>query len=68
MIQRIKKKLGSGITSWLNDEAGNTTIDWVVLLSGILGMTLLVMISISGGVQVFGEGAEDELTAREVGF
>ena len=68
MCHRIADKLGLGIKTWLRDEAGNTTVDWVVLLAGILGMVLLVMGSISGGVQAFGEKAETELTMREVGF
>lgn len=68
MIQHITHKLGTGIKGWLRDESGNTTIDWVVLVSGILGMTFLVMVAISGGMQVFGEKAETELTQREVGF
>ena len=68
MIQHITHKLGTGIKVWLRDEAGNTTIDWVVLVSGILGMTFLVMASIGGGMQVFGEKAEAELTQREIGF
>lgn len=68
MYHRIADKLGNEMKTWLQDEAGNTTVDWVVLLSGILGMVLIVMLSISGGVQVFGEKAEAELTARDVGF
>lgn len=68
MIQRITHKLGSGIKVWLRDEAGNTTIDWVVLVSGILGMTFIVMAFIGGGMQIFGDNAEAELTQRDVGY
>lgn len=68
MYHRIADKLGKEVKTWLQDEAGNTTVDWVVLLGGILGMVLIVMISISGGVQAFGEKAETELTMRDVGF
>ena len=57
----------SGARSFWRDESGNTTVDWVVLISGILGMTFIVMGSISGGVTVFGDKAGDELATREVG-
>jgi len=68
MAQQEKSKLGKGIRNWLADEAGNTTIDWVVLLSGIVGMTFAVMLAISGGVNAFGDNAEAELTQRDLGF
>ena len=68
MIQRNTGKLGKGFKNWLADEAGNTTIDWVVLVSGIVGMTFAVMVAIGGGVEAFGDNAEEELTQRDVGF
>lgn len=68
MIQRNKFKLGTGMKRWLRDESGNVTIDWVVLVSGIVGMTFAVMVAISGGVNAFGNKAEVELTQRDVGF
>ncbi|NNE79557.1 MAG: hypothetical protein HKN18_04710 [Silicimonas sp.] len=68
MTRRFSTKLAESAKDLIEDEDGNTTVDWVVLLSGILGMTFLVMASISGGIQVFGEKAESELTSRDVGF
>ena len=67
MSQHGTLKLGQGMKNWLADEAGNTTIDWVVLVSGIVGMTFAVMVAIGGGVEAFGEKAEDELSQRETG-
>ena len=67
MRQHISIKLGKGMRNWLADEAGNTTVDWVVLLSGIVGMTFAVMLSISGGVNTFGDKAETELSTRDLG-
>ncbi len=67
MIQQNTGKLG-GFRDWLRDEAGNTTVDWVVLLSGIVGMTFAVMVAIGGGVETFGDNAEAELTQRDVGY
>ena len=63
MFQHIK----SGLGRFFQLEDGAVTVDWVVLLAGILGMIFIVMASISGGVQVFGQKAGDELSAREVG-
>ncbi len=68
MIQHITHKLGWGMKTWIEDESGNTTIDWVVLLGGIMVMTLAVMGSISAGANAFGDKAEAELTQRQVGF
>ena len=68
MMHGITHKLGRGLKDWIKDESGNTTIDWVVLVSSILVMTLVVMGSISGGVRAFGQKAETELTQRQVGF
>ena len=64
MLQRLKFGLGQ----FCREESGNVTVDWVVLLSGIVGMTFMVMFAISGGVQVFGDSTEAELTARDVGY
>jgi len=68
MVRHTTNKLVTGTKNWLADEAGNTTIDWVVLLSGAVGMTFAVMVAISGGVNAFGDKAETELTQRDVGF
>lgn len=49
------------LVEWSADESGNAGVDWVVLLAGIASMTLVVMLSISGGVNTFGDQAEDQL-------
>jgi Flp pilus assembly pilin Flp len=63
MFQQIK----SGLGRFWRDTDGAVTVDWVVLLAGILGMIFIVMASISGGVQVFGQKAGEELSARDIG-
>lgn len=68
MFQSTARKLDNGISNWLRDESGNATIDWVVLVSGVVGMAFTVMLFIGGGMEVFGDRAETELTAREVGI
>ena len=64
MFQQVKAALGR----FRSDKDGSVTVDWVVLLAGILGMIFIVMGTITGGVTIFGDKAEDELAAREVGF
>ncbi len=63
MFQQIK----TALRRFLGDKDGSVTVDWVVLLAGILGMIFIVMASISGGVTVFGDKAGDELAARDIG-
>lgn len=63
MFQGMKSALGR----FLGDKDGSVTVDWVVLLAGILGMVFIVMGSISSGVSIFGDKAGDELAAREIG-
>ncbi len=63
MFQRVK----SGLGRFWSDTEGAVTVDWVVLLAGILGMIFIVMGSISSGVQIFGQKAGDELSVREIG-
>ena len=62
MVQQVKSVLKG---FWARED-GNTTVDWVVLLAGILGMVFIVMGSISGGVSVFGNKAGNELAAHEI--
>lgn len=63
MFQGMKTALGR---FWRKND-GSVTVDWVVLLAGILGMIFIVMGSISSGVTVFGNKAGDELATREIG-
>ncbi|MCV6595293.1 MAG: hypothetical protein OIF48_20280 [Silicimonas sp.] len=63
MVERLK----TGLVRFLAKEDGGVTVDWVVMVGGILGMTFVVMGSISGGVEAFGSRAETELASRELG-
>lgn len=58
----------SKLKDWADDEAGNVTIDWTVLVAMVVGMSFAVMLSISGGVNEFGDKAETELADRNPGF
>lgn len=68
MIRKVSIALLANVSKWGRDESGNTTVDWVVVVAGIMAMTFVVMGSISGGVRTFGEKAETELATRELGF
>ncbi|MDG4648247.1 hypothetical protein P6F26_07305 [Roseibacterium sp. SDUM158017] len=39
------------IRSFLSDEAGAVTVDWVVLTAAIVGLGLAVMAVVSGGIE-----------------
>ena len=49
------------------DESGAVTADWVVLIGAIVTMTFVVMASITGGVNAFGNNTEAGLAARAMG-
>ena len=38
-------------TSFLTDEAGAITVDWVVLTAGVVGLALATLAVVSGGVE-----------------
>ena len=38
------------IKTFLNDESGAVTVDWVVLTAAIVGLGLVVMQSVGGGI------------------
>lgn len=63
MVQQVKSVLKG---FWAKED-GNTTVDWVVLLAGILGMVFIVMGAITGGATVFGNKAGNELASQELG-
>ena len=50
---------------WARDESGNTTVDWTVLLAGLVGLSLAVMLSLGGGVMQLAEKTDSELSTRE---
>lgn len=66
MLQNITKSFASTASAWLRDESGNVTIDWTVLLGGLVGLALTVLALIGGSVVAFSERADVELSAREV--
>ncbi|MDH3581962.1 MAG: hypothetical protein OEM91_15235 [Hyphomicrobiales bacterium] len=51
---------------FLHDEDGVVTIDWVLVVAGVVSMSMAVMISIGDGAQEFSEKMDTELSNRPV--
>ncbi|WP_425597723.1 Flp family type IVb pilin [Thalassorhabdomicrobium marinisediminis] len=49
------------IKNFRNDEDGAVTVDWVVLTAAIVGLGILVLASISDGVQTATEETSDNI-------
>ncbi|WP_179378759.1 Flp family type IVb pilin [Jannaschia marina] len=41
----------NSINTFINDESGAVTVDWVVLTAALVGLGLAVMSVVSGGIQ-----------------
>ncbi|MGI9391181.1 MAG: hypothetical protein ACR2O1_14080 [Boseongicola sp.] len=63
---RLINKFRTTFGPFIQDEAGNVTIDWVLVTAGAVSMSIAVMISISNGTQEFSEKMDTELTNRNV--
>jgi Flp pilus assembly pilin Flp len=66
MFGRVFERAGSHLSRWARDEAGNTTVEWVLLVGGLVGLSVVVMLSIGGGVEELATRTDDELSARDV--
>lgn len=53
------------LSSFLNDEAGAVTVDWVVLTAAIVGFGLLVFNLIRPAVANMAQGISNELANAE---
>lgn len=52
----------SKFSSFLSDESGAVTVDWVVLTAAIVGLGLAVMSVVSGGVEDLSGDISNALT------
>jgi len=66
MVNRLIAKASDAVWTFARSEDGNVTIDWTVLLGGLVGLSLAVMALIGGSVVAFSDRAEVELGSREV--
>ena len=54
------------VFSFLADESGAVTVDWVVLTAAIVGLGLAVITSVRSGVQSLGTDIQNSLTSASV--
>lgn len=58
--------MSTRITTFLTDETGATTIDWVVLTGGCVALALIMMTTMNGAVSSVAQDMETVLTSVEV--
>jgi Flp pilus assembly pilin Flp len=56
-------KLLNILKTFRNDESGAVTVDWVVLTAAIVGLGLVVMTTVSGGLQEAATNISDDIKA-----
>ena len=54
--------------SFMRDEAGAVTVDWVVLTGAVVGLGIVVMDIVGTGIEDLGQKIVDDLNARNVGY
>ena len=58
--------LNKFVKTFLADESGAVTVDWVVLTAAIVGLGIAVMASVSGGLEDLSGDIEDQLTGQGI--
>jgi hypothetical protein len=53
------------LDDWVQDENGEITVAWMVLVAATVGLTIAVMISVGGGAEQLSRDVDTELTDRE---
>lgn len=66
MVRFLLKRARGVAVDWARDESGNTTVDWVVIVAGLVALSIAVMTSIGGGVEQLADAAGTELGTREI--
>ena len=52
--------------TFLNDESGAVTVDWVVLTAAIVGLGIAVLTSVGGGTTSLADKISSELATSDV--
>jgi Flp pilus assembly pilin Flp len=60
-------KLFSLVKSFVADEAGAVTVDWVVLTAAIVGLGIAVIVAVSSGVNTLGTAISSTVATQTVG-
>jgi hypothetical protein len=58
----------SFLKSFIDDESGVVTVDWVVLTSAIVGLGIVVMNIVGAGIENLGHKIVDDLNNRNSGY
>lgn len=53
----------SSIKTFLSNESGAVTVDWVVLTAALVGLGLAVMSVVSGGIETLSTSISDDLAS-----
>jgi Flp pilus assembly pilin Flp len=61
-IGTLTMKLLNILKTFRNDESGAVTVDWVVLTAAIVGLGLVVMTTVSGGLQEAATNISNDIT------
>lgn len=56
------------LKSFLKDEAGVVTVDWVVLTAAVVGLGIVVMNTVGAGIESLGSKIVNDLNARNAGY
>lgn len=56
------------LKSFLNDESGVVTVDWVVLTGAVVGLGIVVMDTVGAGIENLGQKIVDDLNNRNSGY
>ena len=54
--------------SFLGNESGAVTVDWVVLTAAIVGLGMVVMTTVGGGIEGLGSAIVSDLEGRAAGY
>lgn len=52
--------------TFLNDESGAVTVDWVVLTAAIVGLGIAVLTSVGGGTTSLADKVSSHMSSRDV--
>jgi Flp pilus assembly pilin Flp len=56
------------LKSFIDNESGAVTVDWVVLTGAIVGLGIYVTTVVGGSIQTLGQAIVDDLNNRNVGY
>jgi len=58
----------NNLKSFMHDEAGAVTVDWVVLTGAVVGLGIVVMDTVGAGIENLGQKIVDDLNNRNAGY